>query len=57
MACKSVSHFDDEENRYYCQVTGDTCVYMFPDSARCAKDYNEGPDAVHEDDEEGSDKA
>lgn len=57
MACKSVSHFDDEENRYYCQVTGDSCVYMFPDSARCARDYNEGPDAVHEDDEEGSDKA
>ncbi|CAH1055950.1 hypothetical protein PAECIP111894_02103 [Paenibacillus pseudetheri] len=28
MACKSASHFDDEENRWYCEVTGDTCFYI-----------------------------
>ncbi|RUT48549.1 hypothetical protein EJP82_00985 [Paenibacillus anaericanus] len=34
-----------------CQVTGDDCVFMRPDSKACAAMFNEGPDASEEEDE------
>jgi hypothetical protein len=48
MACKSSGGYDPETNRYSCQVTGDDCMFMRPDSKACAEMYNEGPDAVHD---------
>ena len=47
MACKSAK-FDTDECRYYCEVTGDQCIYLIPNSKRCANEYGEGPDAEEE---------
>lgn len=46
MSCKCAS-FDLDEG-WKCSVSGDRCMYMFPDSKRCADDYGEGPDANEE---------
>lgn len=27
-----------------CAISGDGCMYMFPDSKRCDIDFEEGPD-------------
>lgn len=42
MSCKCAS-FDLDEG-WKCSISGDRCIYMFPDSKRCADDYGEGPD-------------
>lgn len=40
--------FEPDSARYKCSVSGDGCMYMIPDSKRCAEEYGEGPDAQHE---------
>lgn len=45
MACKSAGRYDDETNRFECQVTGDNCMFMIPNSKACAEMFGEGPDA------------
>lgn len=47
MACKSATR-STEGHGWKCGVTGDSCVFLFPDSKACAKLYNEGPDAKHD---------
>ena len=42
------STFDPDEGRYYCEVSGDQCMYYSPDSKRGAEEYGEGPDVVEE---------
>lgn len=37
--------------RYTCPITGSDCMYIVPDSKRCAKEFGEGPDATKYDDE------
>ena len=51
MGCKCAKYDQDDqdEGRYYCDVTGDMCVYLMPNSARCTEDYGEGPDAEMDD--------
>lgn len=49
MACTSAI-FDPDEGRYYCGVSGDQCMFLIPNSIRCAEEYGEGPDAADEDD-------
>lgn len=49
MSCKCAS-FDEDEGRYYCEVSGSQCMYLIPSSKRCAEDFGEGPDAENEDD-------
>ena len=44
MSCKAAT-YDEDEGRYYCEVSGDQCMYLIPDSKQCAEDYQEGPDA------------
>lgn len=44
MSCEC-AHYDEDEGRYYCDVSGDQCMYFIPDSKACAEDYVEGPDA------------
>lgn len=51
MSCKCAK-FDLEEGRYYCEVSGDQCIYLIPNSKRCADDYGEGPDAEREEAED-----
>lgn len=41
------SRFDEDEG-YKCEVTGDRCMFMFPNSKACAELFGEGPDAVNE---------
>ena len=43
MACKCTK-FDPDEGRFMCSVTGDSCMYLIPNSAKCAEEYEESPD-------------
>lgn len=43
MSCKCAK-YDEDEGRYYCEVTGNGCVFYIPNSKRCAEEYGEGPD-------------
>lgn len=52
MSCKAVK-FDSDEGRYYCDVSGDQCMYYIPNSKKCAEEYGEGPDAYSDEEEEG----
>lgn len=45
MSCKSAIP-TDEFHGWECRVTGGPCVYLIPDSKRCAEECGEGPDAV-----------
>lgn len=47
MSCKCAS-YDEDEGRYYCEVSGNQCMYLIQSSKRCAEDYGEGPDAESE---------
>lgn len=46
MGCKCAK-FDEDEGRYYCEVSGSQCMYLIPSKA-CARDYGEGPDVEEE---------
>lgn len=48
MTCKCAK-YEADEGRYYCEVSGSGCMYMFPDSKRCAEEFGEGPNANEED--------
>lgn len=39
----------DEWNGWECAVSGGACIYAYPSSKACARDYGEGPDAYDED--------
>ena len=43
MSC-TAAKFDPDEGRYYCEISGDQCMYYIPSSEACARDYGEGPD-------------
>lgn len=43
MSC-NCAKYDQDEGRYYCSITGDQCIYLIPNSKKCAEDYEEGPD-------------
>jgi hypothetical protein len=44
MSCKCAK-YDVDGGRYSCEVSGDGCIYLIPDSKKCAEEYGEGPDA------------
>lgn len=44
----------DEYHGWECEVTGDACAYLTPNSKACARDFREGPDAVNEEDKHAS---
>lgn len=44
MSCKC-SKPTDEFHGWECDITGGACMFLFPDSKRCAELYGEGPDA------------
>lgn len=44
-ACAS---FDPDDGHWSCSISGDGCMYLIPDSKRCAEEYGEGPNAVTE---------
>lgn len=43
MACKAAK-FNGEFHE--CDVTGDRCFWLYPDSKACAEEFGEGPDAM-----------
>ena len=43
MSCKCATY--NGEGRYNCSVSGDSCMFLIPDSKVCAEKYGEGPDA------------
>lgn len=47
--CKAVYH-TDEWHGYGCSITEGACMFLYPDSKACAREYGEGPDADHEED-------
>ncbi|MBX4259789.1 hypothetical protein KTC96_25010 (plasmid) [Clostridium estertheticum] len=40
MSCKCAK-YEEDENRYYCDISGSSCMFMPPDSVRCATEYGE----------------
>lgn len=34
----------DEYHGFECSISGGACMYLNPDSKRCAREYGEGPD-------------
>jgi hypothetical protein len=48
MSCKCAT-LQVDEGRYKCSVSSDGCMYMIPNSKRCAEQFEEGPDAVNDD--------
>lgn len=50
MSCKAAK-FDQDEGRYYCDVSGDQCMYYIPNSKKYAEEYGEGPDSYGEEEE------
>lgn len=47
MSC-TAAKYDPDEGRYYCDISGDQCMYLIPSSKACARDYGEGPDVDYE---------
>lgn len=47
MACKCAK-VTDEWHGWECTVSGGECMYLMPDSKRCAEEFGEGPDATDE---------
>lgn len=45
------AEFDSDIGRYICDVSVDLCMYLIPNSKRCAEEYGEGPDV--DEDEKG----
>ena len=43
--CTAAYH-TDEWHGYGCDITGGACMFLFPDSKACAREYGEGPDAI-----------
>ena len=48
MGCKCAV-YDSDSGRYDCDVSGSGCIYLIPNSKRCANEYGEGPDANNKD--------
>lgn len=42
MSCKCAI-FNLESVRMRCSITGDDCMYYWPDGKRCAEEYGDGP--------------
>lgn len=51
--CKAAYH-TDEWHGYGCSITEGACMFLYPDSKKCAEEFGEGPDA--ETDEEDEDE-
>lgn len=48
MSCKC-SRVTDEYHGWKCTVTDGACMFLVPDSKRCAEEYGEGPDVELDD--------
>lgn len=55
MACKCAIP-TDEYHGYECSITEGACMFLVPNSKRCAEVYGEGPDAEGFDEEDNSEE-
>lgn len=53
--CAAAYH-TDEWHGYGCTVTEGACMFLYPDSKKCAGEYGEGPDAELSEDENRVDR-
>jgi len=44
VSCKCAKR-TDQWHGWECTITDGECMYLFPDSKACARDFGEGPDA------------
>lgn len=51
MGCKAAIP-TDEYHGWECEITEGACMFLHPDSKRCAKEYGEGPDAVEQEEQD-----
>lgn len=51
MSCKCAKS-TDEYHGWECTVSGGACMFLFPNSKKCAEMYGEGPDVYSDSDEE-----
>lgn len=51
MGCKC-ARVTDEYHGWECTITDGECMFIVPNSKRCAEIYGEGPDAVSDEKEE-----
>lgn len=51
MGCKAAIP-TDEYHGWECEITEGACMFLHPDSKRCAKEYGEGPDAVEQEEQQ-----
>ena len=49
--CKAAYH-TDEWHGYGCNITEGACMFLVPDSKKCADMYGEGPDAEQDNEAE-----
>lgn len=42
----------DEYHGFECSISGGACMYLYPDSKRCAREYGESPDVGNTEDME-----
>lgn len=52
MSCKCAIA-TDEYSGWECSITGGRCMFLVPNSKKCAEIYGEGPDAEDKKDTEG----
>lgn len=43
--CKA-AYETDEWHGYGCSIMGGPCMFLYPNSKACAREYGEGPDAA-----------
>ena len=41
-----------EYHGWECEITEGACMFLHPDSKRCAKEYGEGPDTVEQEEQD-----
>jgi len=52
MSCKCAK-VTDEYHGWECDITEGACMFLNPDSKKCAEMYGEGPDACQEEETKG----
>ena len=58
MAFCKAAYRTDEYHGWGCNVSGDSCMFLVPNSKACAEQFGEGPDSegYEEDEEDGRDE-
>lgn len=51
MACRCAKS-TDQFHGYECEVNGGACLFLYPDSKRCAEMYGEGPDVDYDEEDD-----